>query len=191
MKAYIEDVVRSAVNKLTLNEVYREKTAISDKVKGNLKELMGGFGFEIVSAPITRLEPENPELLREMNRVLELERALEAQTQANEQLRNQILFKAEAEKVAYTESGKGMAAKRSAIVDGLRESVSSFSKGVHGVTSKDVLELILMTQYFDMLKDVGAKGNNTIFIKHGPSAVSNITEEIRGGFDTANRIKTK
>lgn len=186
MKAYIEDVVRTAVNKLTLDEVYREKTAISDKVKENLTVLMTGFGYEIVSAPITRLDPEDVKVLAAMNRVLELERSLAAQSQANEQLTNQILYKAEAEKVQYIESGKGLAAKRAAIVDGLRESVASFSKGISGVTSKDVLELILVTQYFDMLKDVGAKGANTLFIKHGPNAVPEITKDIRLGFKTAN-----
>ena len=55
-----------------------------------------------------------------------------------------------------------------------------------GVTSKDVFELILMTQYFDMLKDVGARGANTLFIKHGPQAVPDITKDIQQGFKTVN-----
>lgn len=186
MRAYVEDVVRTTVNKLSLDQVYREKTTISDKVKESLQQLMNEFGYEIVATPITQLEPENRRVLDAMNQVLELERKLIAQKQENERLHNQIMLKAEAEKVAYTESGKGLAAKRAAIVDGLRESVSSFSKGMSSVTSKDVLELILVTQYFDMLKDIGAKGTNTIFVKHGPSAVADITNDIRHGFDVAN-----
>lgn len=187
MSAYVEDVVRTTVNKITLDQVYREKTQISDAVKMSLKHLMGEFGYEIIATPITQLEPENRQVLDAMNQVLELERMLVAQKQTNERLHNQIMLKAEAEKVAYTESGKGLAAKRTAIVDGLRESVASFSKGMSGVNSKDVLELILVTQYFDMLKDIGAKaGNNTIFLKHGPSAVADITQDIRDGFKVAN-----
>lgn len=186
MKAYVEDVVRTTANKITLDQVYREKTTISDKVKESLQHLMKGFGYEIISTPITYLEPENRQVLDAMNQVLELERKLVAQKQTNELIHNQIMLKAEAEQVAYTESGKGLAAKRAAIVDGLRESVASFSKGMSSVTSKDVLELILVTQYFDMLKDVGAKGNNTIFVKHGPSAIADITKDIREGFKIAN-----
>jgi len=187
MRAYVEDVVRTAVNKITLDQVYREKTTISDSVKQNLQLLMTGFGYEIVSTPVVDLRPENNQILGAMNQVLELERQLVAQKQKNELVHNQIMLKAEAEKVAYTESGKGLAAKRAAIVDGLRESVSSFSKGMSSVTSKDVLELILVTQYFDMLKDVGAKGSNTIFVKHGPAAISDITTDIRNGFKIANK----
>eukprot|EP00924_Labyrinthula_sp_SR-Ha-C_P015743 snap_masked-scaffold_4-processed-gene-8.40-mRNA-1 protein AED:0.31 eAED:0.31 QI:0/-1/0/1/-1/1/1/0/290 len=188
MRAYVEDVVRTAVNKLTLDDVYRAKTAISDQVKTNLTQLMKDFGFEIVATPITDLQPENQAILNAMNQVLELERGLAAQQQTNERISNEILMKAEAERVAYTESGKGLAAKRAAIVDGLRESVASFSKGMNNVTPKDVLELILVTQYFDMLKDIGGgKGGNTVFIKHGPSAIPDITKDIREGFEIANK----
>lgn len=186
MRAYVEDVVRTSINKLTLDEVYRAKTEISDRVKESLASIMSGFGFEIVACPVTDLSPEDGRVLKAMNQVLELERKLDAQREANERIRNQILLSAEAEKVAYTESGKGLAIKRAAIVDGLRESVSSFSKGMSEVTSMDVLELILMTQYFDMLKDIGASGGNTVFVKHGPSAISDITKDIRQGFKVAN-----
>lgn len=187
MTAYVQDVIRSAMNKLTLDDAYRAKTEISQQIKDQLGTVMGQFGYEIVSAPITTLDPNNYEILNQMNRVLELERALEAQDQSNEQLMNKVLYQAEAEKVALIQSGKGLAAKRTAIVDGLRESVSTFSAGVTGVTSRDVLELILVTQYFDMLKDIGSTGANTMFIKHGPGAVPEITEDIRKGFVTANR----
>jgi regulator of protease activity HflC (stomatin/prohibitin superfamily) len=186
MSAYVEDVVRTSINKLTLDEVYRAKTEISDTVKDSLQNIMSGFGYEIVACPVTELNPEDGRILKAMDQVLELERKLDAQNQANERIKNQILLGAEAEKVAFTESGKGLAAKRSAIVDGLRESVASFSKGMSEVSSMDVLELILMTQYFDMLKDVGSTGNNTVFVNHGPNAISNITEDIRKGFVVAN-----
>lgn len=49
-----------------------------------------------------------------------------------------------------------------AIISGLRESVKDFSTTVTGVSSKDVLELMLITQYFDMLRDVGASDKSNI-----------------------------
>lgn len=41
-----------------------------------------------------------------------------------------------------------------AIVTGLRTSVRAFQDGVKGVTPQDVLELMLVTQYYDMLREV-------------------------------------
>ena len=39
-----------------------------------------------------------------------------------------------------------------AIVDGLRESVLAFSHNVEGTSPKDVLDMVLVTQYFDTMK---------------------------------------
>ena len=51
-----------------------------------------------------------------------------------------------------------MARQRAAIIDGLRDSISDFSSQIQGTTPKDVMDLLLLTQYFDMLKDVGQHG---------------------------------
>jgi hypothetical protein len=39
-------------------------------------------------------------------------------------------------------------------VTGLRQSVKGFQNSVTGVTPQDVLELMLVTQYYDMLREV-------------------------------------
>lgn len=58
-------------------------------------------------------------------------------------------------------NGLGIARERKAIVDGLRGSVEEFSETVEGATPKDVMDLILLTQYFDMLK-VGRLGGRRV-----------------------------
>ena len=45
-----------------------------------------------------------------------------------------------------------------AIVDGLRESVLAFSHNVEGTSPKDVLDMVLVTQYFDTMKVRRGKG---------------------------------
>jgi hypothetical protein len=78
--------------------------------------------------------------------------------------------------------GVGVARQRKAIVDGLRDSISQFSGNVEGSTllsesellisidavpyrPKDVIDLLLLTQYFDMLKDVGMQdGTRAVFL---------------------------
>jgi hypothetical protein len=44
-----------------------------------------------------------------------------------------------------------------AIVSGLQQSVRDFKGSIKGVSSHDVLELMLITQYFDMLREVRAR----------------------------------
>ena len=54
-------------------------------------------------------------------------------------------------------AGQGVARQRQAIINGLRDSIKKFSHEVDDVNSKDVIEMMMITQYFDMLRDVGAR----------------------------------
>ena len=54
-------------------------------------------------------------------------------------------------------AGQGVARQRQAIINGLRDSIKNFSNDVDDVNSKDVIEMMMITQYFDMLRDVGAR----------------------------------
>ena len=101
--------------------------------------------------------------------------------------------KAEAEKIVQIKraegdaeskylAGLGIARQRQAIVDGLRDSVVGFSVNVPGTTAKDVLDMVLITQYFDTMKEIGASSKSSaVFIPHGPGAVRDVTEQIRDG----------
>ena len=59
---------------------------------------------------------------------------------------------AEAEAEAKYLQGQGIARQRQAIVAGLRESVKEFGAQVEGVNSRDVLSLMLMTQWLDTMQ---------------------------------------
>lgn len=79
-------------------------------------------------------------------------------------------------------AGVGIARQRQAIVDGLRDSVLAFSEGVPGTSARDVMDMVLVTQYFDTMKDIGAQSKSTsVFIPHGPGAVKDIASQIRDG----------
>lgn len=55
--------------------------------------------------------------------------------------------------------------QRKAIVDGLRSSIVDFAGHVEGSSTKEVMDLLLLTQYFDMIRDVGAAGHcKTTFV---------------------------
>ena len=99
---------------------------------------------------------------------------------------------AEAEAQSKALQGKGIADQRKAIVEGLRESVDEFQKTVPGATPQDVMNLVLMTQYFDTLKELGATGTTkAIFIPHSPGAISDIASQLRMALMTASESDIK
>jgi len=62
--------------------------------------------------------------------------------------------------------------------------VNEFSAAVYGSGPQDVMDILLVTQYFDMLKDVGMKSGkeNTMFLPHGPSAVQALRSDLKNNF---------
>lgn len=93
-----------------------------------------------------------------------------------------LVKRAEADAEAKYLSGVGVARQRQAIVDGLRESVLGFANNVPGTSTKDVLDMVLLTHYFDTMKDVGAASKSTtVFIPHGPASVRDVADQIRNG----------
>lgn len=90
--------------------------------------------------------------------------------------------KAEAEAESKYLGGVGVARQRQAITDGLRENILNFSNKVEGTSAKEVMDLIMVTQYFDTIRDLGNQSKNTtVFIPHGPGHVRDITEQLRNG----------
>jgi hypothetical protein len=110
-------------------------------------------------------------------------------------MREAAAEKAEAEKILQVKSaeadaeskylsGMGVAKQRKAIIDGLRDTVTDFSHDVQGAGPQDVMDLLLVTQYFDMVRDMGSRNKNqsTIFLPHGPQAVKALRDELKGSF---------
>lgn len=98
--------------------------------------------------------------------------------------------RAEGEAEAKYLSGLGIARQCQAIVDGLRDSVLAFSENVPGTTSKDVMDMVLVTQYFDTMKEIGASSkSSSVFIPRGTGAVKDIATQIREGLLQANQVQ--
>jgi hypothetical protein len=92
---------------------------------------------------------------------------------------------AEAEAEAKYLSGVGVSKQRKAIVDGLRSSIVDFSEHVEGAGTKDVMDLLLLTQYFDMIRDVGTANHcKTTFV---PSSTSGASSDMRNALLQAEK----
>ncbi|KAL6960714.1 Histone transcription regulator 3 like protein [Sarracenia purpurea var. burkii] len=181
IQAYVFDVIRASVPKLNLDDVFEQKNQIAKAVEDELAKAMSAYGYEIVQTLIVDIEPDE-RVKRAMN---EINAAARLRVAANE--------KAEAEKIVQIKraegdaeskylSGLGIARQRQAIVDGLRDSVLGFSMNVPGTSAKDVLDMVMVTQYFDTMKEIGASSKSSaVFIPHGPGAVRDVAGQIRDG----------
>ena len=68
-------------------------------------------------------------------------------------------------------------------VEGLRESVNAWGTEVDDVPPNQVLDLMIVTQYFDMMKDIGQNTkSNAVFLDHSPSALNDLAGSISKGF---------
>ncbi|GBG74022.1 hypothetical protein CBR_g17733 [Chara braunii] len=182
IQAYVFDVVRASVPRLNIDTVFEQKDDIARNVKMELDKVMGTFGYDIQQTLITDIAPDAV-VKRSMNEINAAARLRVAATDKAEAEKIAQVKRAEAEAEAKYLSGLGIARQRQAIVDGLRESVLTFSSKVEGTTPKDVLDLVLVTQYFDTMKDIGSRSKNTtVFMPSNPSAVADIASQVRMGF---------
>lgn len=167
IQAYVFDTVRSVLPTMELDAAFETKEEIALEVKNALKETMASFGFKILQCLVTDLNPD-AKVKAAMNQINEATRMREANKEKAEAEKIQLVKAAEADCDAKKLSGEGVAKQRKAIVDGLRDSILDFSggdEGVSGTTPKDVIDLLLLTQYFDMLKDIGSHpGTSTVFL---------------------------
>lgn len=186
--SFVFDVVRARVPKMNLDDVFEKKDEIANAVKSELCEVMSDFGYAIVKALVTDIEPDQ-KVKAAMNEINEAQRLRIAATERGEAEKILKVKAAEAEAASKALQGKGIAEQRRAIVDGLRDSVGGFQKEIPGTTTQDILSLVLMTQYFDTLRDVGVSSrSNTILIPHGPGVVQDLSEALRTAMITASEV---
>ncbi|XP_034214729.1 hypersensitive-induced response protein 1 isoform X1 [Prunus dulcis] len=181
IQAYVFDVIRASVPKLNLDAAFEQKNDIAKAVEDELEKAMSAYGYEIVQTLIVDIEPDE-HVKRAMN---EINAAARMRVAANEKAEAEKILqikRAEGEAESKYLSGLGIARQRQAIVDGLRDSVLGFSVNVPGTTAKDVMDMVLVTQYFDTMKEIGASSKSSaVFIPHGPGSVRDVASQIRDG----------
>ncbi len=184
--SFVFDVVRARVPRIKLDDVFEKKDEIADAVKAELAEVMNGFGYGILKALVTDIEPD-AKVKTAMNEINAAQRLRVAASEKGEADRILKVKAATAEAESKALEGRGIADQRRAIVDGLRESVEEFQHSLPGATPQDVMNIVLLTQYFDMLKEVGASSEaSTIFLPHSPGHVTELSEQIRNAMLAAN-----
>lgn len=186
--SFVFDVVRARVPKMKLDDVFEKKDEVADAVRSELADTMDDFGYGIIKALVTDIDPD-PKVKESMNEINAAQRLRVAATEKGEAERILKVKLAEAEAESKALQGKGIANQRQAIINGLRESVHGFQEGVPGSTAQDVMNLVLMTQYFDTLKEMaGLSKTTSIMIPHSPGAIPDLASQIRNAMIVANQV---
>ncbi|KAA8533829.1 hypothetical protein F0562_031346 [Nyssa sinensis] len=189
IQAYVFDVVRALVPRMTLDELFEQKGEIAKSVLEELEKVMGAYGYNIEHILMVDIIPDES-VRKAMNEINTAQRLQLASVYKGEAEKVLQVKKAEGEAEAKYLGGIGVARQRQAITDGLRENILNFSHKVEGTSAKEVMDLIMITQYFDTIKDLGnSSKNTTVFIPHGPGHVRDISDQIRNGLMEADSAK--
>ena len=187
--SYIFDDVRAEVPKLILDDVFAKKEDIATAVRQNLADSMDDYGYSIVKTLITDIDPDS-HVKESMNRINAAKRDKEATMEEAEASKIRIVKAAEADAESKRLSGEGIAQQRLEIVRGFKESVEDFQKSLKNITHEEVMQFVLLTQYFDTLNNIGSNGkNSSILIPHSPSAMADFQQQIINGTLVGNQLK--
>merc|ERR1712050_592549 len=115
-----------------------------------------------------------------MNEINKQKRLRDASIMAAEAEKIKVVKAAEASADAAQLQGEGIARQRRAIIEGLRDSITHGTE--ERLSTEKVSELLLVTQYFETLRDIAATSKaQTVFIPHSAGAVADVASQIRNG----------
>lgn len=189
IQSYVEQVILGHVPGMTLDEVFASQSGIAAAVKQELDADMAGFGYEIVNVLVTDIIPD-AKVKSAMNDINAAQREQVAANARGEAEKILVVKKAEAEAESKALQGQGIANQRRAIIEGLQGSIEQFQRVVGDTSTSEVMQLVLVTQYFDTLKSIGESDKtNTLFLSHAPGSVKEISDQILQSMLVADRAK--
>jgi regulator of protease activity HflC (stomatin/prohibitin superfamily) len=188
IESMVYNVVLGHVPKMKLDDTFLNQADIATDLRDNLDASMKEYGYSIVKVLISDIVPDQ-KVKAAMNDINAAQREREATVSRAETNKLLLVKQAEAEAESKRLQGEGIANQRKAIIAGLKDSVEDFAKTVPGSTPQDVMQLVLMTQYFDTLKEVAANDHtNTILIPHTPNTLTDIFSQIRNAIVAGSEL---
>ncbi len=174
--SYVFDVVRAEVPKLKLDDVFVRKDDVAIAVKGELQEAMQSYGYDIIKALVTDIDPDE-QVKHAMNRINAAEREKTAAEYESEAQKIRIVAVAKAEAESKKLQGQGIADQRREIAKGLEESVKMLNAA--NINAQEASALIVVTQHYDTLHSIGASNrSNLVLLPNSPSAASSMLNDL-------------
>jgi regulator of protease activity HflC (stomatin/prohibitin superfamily) len=188
IESMVYNVVLGHVPKMKLDDTFLNQADIAGDLRDSLVASMKEYGYSIVKVLISDIVPDQ-KVKAAMNDINAAQREREATVSRAETNKLLLVKQAEAEAESKRLQGEGIANQRKAIITGLKDSVEDFAKTVPGSTPQDVMQLVLMTQYFDTLKDIAANDHsNAILIPHTPNTLTDLFSQIRNAIITGTEL---
>jgi regulator of protease activity HflC (stomatin/prohibitin superfamily) len=186
--AHVFDAVRSQVPIMTLDHVFEKKGDIEEAVSTGLRHKINAFGYDIDGSPVTDIQPDE-KVRAAMNEINAASRLREAAEQQGEAVRIKTVKSAEAEKESKKLQGEGIAAERIAIAQGIRDSIAALMSIREGeVSTEEAMRTLVMTQYFDTLRTIGAQSRaTTVFLPHSPGGMADLSRQIAEAIMVGNQ----
>ena len=179
IQSFVFDSIRSEVPKLILDDVFSEKDKIATAVQEELAETMKEYGYSIVKALVTDIDPD-ANVKHAMNEINAAKRMKEAAKEYAAAAKIKVVAAAEAEAESKKLQGKGIADQRIAIANGLKQSVEEVKGAMEeGVTGQQVMNMLFMTQHYDTVGRLAEQGVNTIFVPYTPGSVGDLQTQIQ------------
>lgn len=182
INAYVENVIRTTVAKMSLEELFESQDNICKNVLTHLSAKLNSHGYSIENTLVTEINP-NPLVKDSLNKIQAARRLKEASKEEAEVEYIKVVRAAEAEKMKKHLHGEGISLQRAAILDGYQKNIADMSS--LGLTPSDIKDLILKTQHLDVVKSV-SESNNTkvIFFDH------NATQDVKNQLMQSNESRS-
>ena len=188
IQSYVFDSIRSEVPNLFLDDVFSEKDKIAKAVQTELSGTMAEYGFTIIKALITDIDPD-AKVKHAMNEINAAKRMKEAAKEYAEAEKIKVVAAAEAEAESKKLQGIGIADQRIAIANGMKESVEQVKGAMEAnVTGQQVMNMLFMTQHYDTISRLADQGVNTIFVPYSPGTVGDLQTQIQSSLIAADTI---
>lgn len=206
LTTHTHDIIRSTLPQLELDDIFSSQDSIALDLYRSLNGQMNQYGFIIHHALLTQIQPS--ELVKVSMNEMESSRRLKlAMPQKADAAKMQIVKNAEARAERAYLVGVGVSRERKAIAEGMKDVVGNVTHGAEGKThipAKGVFDLLLLTQYFDVLTDLQdfkplrsssnpniddtreqqSTSPTSLFLSHMPETVSRLSEAARKCFES-------
>ena len=160
IQAHVFDVIRTTIPTMALDRAFESKDEVARALQDELASVMQNYGFRIHQALVTDLSPDDA-VRNAMNEITAQRNYKNAARERAEGEKVLLVKSAEAAADAKYLSGVGTANQRKEIVRSMSSSINTFTENVGGASAKDVVDLLLLTQYFDTLREIGAQPQTT------------------------------
>ncbi|MCB9198049.1 MAG: SPFH domain-containing protein [Flavobacteriales bacterium] len=166
IRSYVFDEIRAEVPRKELDEVFENKETIEKAVKTGLSDAIEKYGFIIQNALVVDIDPD-PNVKDAMNRINAATRDKIAAAEEGEAAKIRKVKAAEAEAESKRLQGQGIADQRNAIIKGFEESIMAFGKNTN-IDQKEIMNFVILTQYYDTMREMAKDNPNVIFMPHSP-----------------------